>query len=134
MEIILVLTLLSTLALLLTLIGYIVFNEVRLRRKTKKQKEVVKDQESKISDLQFQMTKMLNTKITLKRGMFKDLPRHASVGEPLYCIDNGLLCIGNGEGNPLTFYIPYTRKELTAKVEDPAFKELTIDIENNEVG
>lgn len=57
------------------------------------------------------MSNNKQTRFSLRKGLSSDLPTHAPLGEPLFCIDTGAMYVGMGEGLPVK------------KVTDPKLSE-----------
>lgn len=47
------------------------------------------------------MSNNKQTRFSLRKGLSSDLPNHAPLGEPLFCLDTGEIYIGMGEKDPL---------------------------------
>lgn len=65
------------------------------------------------------MSNNKQTRFSLRKGLSRDLPNHAPLGEPLFCTDTGSIYVGMGEDLPLK------------KVTDPELQEQMKYMEND---
>ena len=75
------------------------------------------------------MSNNKQTRFSLRKGLSRDLPTHAPLGEPLFCTDTKELYIGMGKGIKPQ---PVTNKELT-DTENIPLQETIEEYMNREV-
>ena len=77
------------------------------------------------------MSNNKQTRFSIRKGLSRDLPTHAPLGEPLFCTDTGAIYVGMGEGLPVKKVTdPELSEQLDTKANKKEVEELSEQFRN----